>query len=75
MDDLLFSSLPEGDHVVEKLLRRFEIGSAEMGTFRYCGKQFTQGKDGAITIKVADNARKIWKVKIKEDRKARDPLL
>ena len=74
VDDLLFSSLPEGNHVVEKLLSRFEIGSAEKGNFRYCGKQFTQDKYGEVTIEVADNTRKIRKIKIKEGRKATDPL-
>ena len=74
VDDLLFSSLPEGEHVVEKLLSRFEIGSAEKGDFRYCGKQFTQNEDGGISINVADNTRKIRKIKIKEDRKMTEPL-
>ena len=74
VDDLLFSSLPEGEHVVEKLLSRFEIGSAEKGDFRYCGKQFTQNEDGGISINVTDNTRKIRKIKIKEDRKMTEPL-
>ena len=52
VDDLLFSSLPEGEHVVEKLLSRFEIGSTEKGDFRYCGKQLTQSEDGGISISV-----------------------
>ena len=70
VDDLLFSSLPEGEHVVEKLVSRFEVGRAEKGNFRYCGTQFTQKEDGGIP----NNTRKIRKIKIKEDRKMTDPL-
>ena len=53
--------------MVEKLLSRFEIGSAEKGHFRYCGKQFTQDENGGISICVTDNTRKIRKGPLKHD--------
>ena len=74
VDDLLYAFLPEGKEATEKLLSKFELGASEQSTFRYCGKQFTQTEDGTITIDVADNTRRIPKIKIQEGRRLNEKL-
>ena len=39
---------------MDKLLSKYEVGTCEEGTLRFCGKKFIC-KDDAITIDVADN--------------------
>ena len=39
VDDLLFSTLPEGEETMQALLNRFDMGAEEVDDFRYCGKQ------------------------------------
>ena len=45
VDDLLYAYLPGGEPTMARLLSKFEVGTAEVGVFRYCGKQFTQADD------------------------------
>lgn len=73
VDDLLYSFLPEGKRYMDELLSRFDVGTQETGTFRYCGKQVTTSPTG-ITIDVRDNSRKIKPIKLDPDRQNIDPL-
>ena len=57
VDALLYTYLPEGEAVVAKFLQKFELGSQEVDTFRYCGKQFSREPGGTIMIDVMDSTR------------------
>ena len=74
VDDLLYAYLPEGESTMTRLLSKFEVGTAEVGVFRYCGKQFTQADDFSVTIDVIDNTRRIGKIRIDEGRKHGDKV-
>ena len=74
VDDLLYAYPPEGKEPMDRLLSKFEVGSTETGCFRYCGKQFTQGPDYAISIDVIDNTRRIGRILVGDDRKQNDKL-
>ena len=59
VDDLLHCYLPEGKDVMDSFLAKFNIGSAETNSFRYCGKQFDRSSGGDIHVDTVDNTRKI----------------
>ena len=74
VDDLLYAYLPEGKEQMDRLLSKFEVGTTDTGSFRYCGKQFTQGPDYAVSIDVVDNTRRIGRILVASDRKPNDKL-
>ena len=59
---------------MDRLLSKFEVGTTDTGSFRYCGKQFTQGPDYAVSIDVVDNTRRIGRILVGPDRKPNDNL-
>ena len=73
VDDLLYAYLPEGKEYMDRLLSRFDVGTQETGSFRYCGKQFNTTPEG-ITIDVDDNSRKVKPVRIDQGRPNTDLL-
>eukprot|EP00435_Cladocopium_sp_Y103_P052029 s2760_g16.t1 len=75
VDDLLYVYLPEGEETVKKFLSKFDLGSTETDNFRYCGKQFGRDSDGAITIDVRDNTRRVKGATIGAAHRSTDPTL
>ena len=67
VDDLLFSYLPEGKQYMDQLLGKFDIGSQESETFRYCRKQVTTTA-GGITVGVSDITPKIKPIATEQGR-------
>ena len=53
VDDLLIAQTEKGKAAVERLLNKFEMGSLEHSSFRYCGKQFVQNEK-EVSIDVSD---------------------
>ena len=53
-DDLLYSYLRQGKQYMDKLLGKFDIGTQECDSFRYCGKKSPEIA-GGITIDVRDS--------------------
>ena len=50
VDDLLFAHKPSGAKVIQEILGKFSVGKTEEGSFRYCGRRFTQHDDFTIEI-------------------------
>ena len=44
---------------MNSFLAKFNIGSTEANSFRYCGKQFDRSGNGDILVDTVDNTRKI----------------
>ena len=68
VDDLLYCYLPEGKDVMNSFLAKFNIGSTETNSFRYCGKQFDRSGDGDILVDTVDNTRKIRPITLEAKR-------
>ena len=67
LDDLLWASIGMGGTIIDRLLKRFEVGRRESGRLRFCGKQFDKsGND--VLIEVIDNTSKITYIDIKSRR-------
>ena len=74
VDDILYAYIPEGKSVIDSFLQKFNLGSSESNSFRYCGKQFERTADGTITQDTCDNTRRIKPIKIAPGRSASEPL-
>ena len=74
VDDLLFAYSDEGKETVDAILNRFSGGKIEEGSFRYCGRRFSQDDDCTIHVDVRDNTRTLKPAAIGKDRKMNDPL-
>ena len=74
VDDILYAYIPEGKSVIDSFLEKFNLGSSESNSFRYCGKQFERTADGTITQDTCDNTRRIKPIKIAPGRSASEPL-
>ena len=74
VDDILCAYIPEGKSVIDSFLEKFNLGSSESNSFRYCGKQFERTADGTITQDTCDNTRRIKPIKIAPGRSASEPL-
>ena len=54
VDDFLWASIGIGGAIIDKLLKKLEVGRRESGRLRFCGKQFDKsGHD--VLIDVTDN--------------------
>ena len=60
--------------MIDSLMEKFNLGSTESNSFRYCGKQFERTVDGTITQDTCDNTRRIKPIKIAPGRSASEPL-
>ena len=74
VDNILYAYIPEGKSVIDSFLEKFNLGSSESNSFRYCGKQFERTADGTITQDTCDNTRRIKPIKIAPGRSASEPL-
>ena len=73
VEDFLWASIGTGGAIIDKLLKKFEVGRRESGRLRFCGKQFDKsGQD--VLIDVIDNTSKITYIDIKPNRKHSDPV-
>ena len=72
VDDLLFAHKPSGAKVIQEILGKFSVGKTEEGSFRYCGRRFTQHDDFAIEIDAEENTRGIKPISIDKSRKGTD---
>ena len=71
VDDFLWASIGTGGTIIDKLLKKFEVGRRESGRLGFCGKQFDRsGND--VLIDVIDNTNKITYIDIKQNRKHSD---
>ena len=59
VDDLLFAHKPSGAKVIQEILGKFSVGKTEEGSFRYCGRRFTQHGDFTVEIDAEENTRGI----------------
>ena len=73
VDDFLWASKGVGSTIINKLLKKFEIGRRESGRLRFCGKQFDK-VDNDVVIDVTDNTNKIHYIEVKSNRKHSDPI-
>ena len=73
VDDFLWASKGVGGTIINKLLKKFEIGRRESGRLRFCGKQFDK-VDNDVVIDVTDNTNKIHYIEVKSIRKHSDPI-
>ena len=73
VDDFLWASKGVGGTIINKLLKKFEIGRRESGRLRFCGKQFDK-VDNDVVIDVTDNTNKIHYIEVKSNRKHSDPI-
>ena len=67
VDDLLFAYTDEGKEAVDAILNRFSVGKIEEGSFRYCGRRFSQDDDYTIHVDVRDNTRNLKPAAIGKD--------
>jgi len=67
VDDLLFAYRDEGKEAVDAILNRFSVGKIEEGSFRYCGRRFSQDDDYTIHVDVRDNTRNLKPAAIGKD--------
>ena len=74
VDDLIFAYTGEGKEAVDAILNRFSVGKIEEGSFRYCGRRFSQDKDCTIHVDVRDNTRNLKPAALGKDRNMNDPL-
>ena len=74
VDDVLCAYTDEGKEAVDAILNRFSVGKIEEGSFRYCGRRFSQDDDCTIHVDVRDNTRTLKPAAIGKDRKMNDPL-
>jgi len=74
VDDLPFAYTDEGKEAVDAILNRFSVGKIEEGSFRYCGRRFSQDDDHTIHVDVRDNTRNLKPAAIGKDRRMNDPL-
>ena len=73
VDDFLWACTDSGQAVIQRLLDRFEVGRLEVGTLRFCGKQFGRhGQD--VLISVADNTTRATYIDIAKNRKAEEKI-
>ena len=71
--DFLWASIGKGGTIIDRLLKKFEVGRRESGRLRFCGKQFDKsGND--VLIDVIDNTTKITYIDIKSNRKGTDQV-
>ena len=52
VDDLLFAPKPRGAKGIQEIHGKVSVGRAEEGSFRYCGRRFTQHDDFTIEIEL-----------------------
>ena len=72
VDDLLYGSLPDEEHHMQKILDTFNVREQNEGKFRFCGKEITQNGDFSIDVNARDNTEKIRPIDIKAGRKLTD---
>jgi len=68
VDDLLWANEPEIDHLVEGLLKEFNVGTREENSFRFCGNEISQDADGTIRKTCEATARKLKPINISAGR-------
>eukprot|EP00435_Cladocopium_sp_Y103_P049354 s1856_g14.t2 len=74
VDDLLFAHKPSGAKVMEEILGKFSVGKTEEGSFRYCGRRFTQHDDFSVEIDAEENTRGIKPILIDKTRKGSETV-
>ena len=74
MDDLLSAYTDKGKEAVDAILNRFSVGKIEEGSFRYCGRCFSQDEDCTIHVDIRDNTRNLKPAALGKDRNMNDPL-
>ena len=72
VDDLLIAHKPSGAKVIQEILEKFSVGKTEEGSFRYCGRHFTQHSDFTVEIDAEENTRGIKPISIDKSRKGTD---
>ena len=73
VDDFLWACTETGQVIIQQLLDRFEVGRLEVGTLRFCGKQFDRD-DKDVLIDVADNTTRTTYIDIGKNRKVEDKI-
>jgi len=58
--------------VIQEILGKFSVGKTEEGSFRYCGRRFTQHDDFTVEIDAEENTRGIKPMLIDKSRKGTD---
>jgi hypothetical protein len=58
VDDLMFAAKPGYEHLMQKVLDRFEVRELNEGSFRFCGREIEQNEHGDIHVTCKDTAEK-----------------
>ena len=58
VDDLLYAARPDYEHIIESLLKQFEIKETKESKFRFCGREYEQYDDFSIKVTAKDNTEK-----------------
>ena len=69
VDDILWANEPGIDHLVEALLKQFNVGKREEDSFRFCGNEISQDADFTIHKTCEATARKLKPIHIAAGRK------
>ena len=67
LDDVLWSSDPIVDEVMERVQKRFTFGSVDEGSLRYCGRSI-EDKETYIEISSSETLRKAKPIYMKDGR-------
>ena len=73
VDDFLWASIGKGGTIIDRLLKKFEVGRRESGRLRFCGKQFDKSCNDVL-LDVIDTTNKITYIDIKSNRKHTDKV-
>ena len=72
LDAMLCTHVDDLLKVIQEILGKFSVGKTEEGSFRYCGRQFTQHDDFTVEIDAEENTRGIKPISIDKSRKGTD---
>ena len=59
VDDLMYACKAGYEHIVQKILDRFEVRETQTGNIRFCGREIIQDEQGNIRITCRDTTEKI----------------
>ena len=72
VDDLLYVSTPEFQHLVGDLLQKFEVKETQEGNFRFCGRDYTQLDDFSVKITCKDTTEKVLPINYHQGNRSLD---
>ena len=74
VDDILWATVPEKQHVIDAILEKFKCGTQEKRNFRYCGKEVRQSDDFSIKVTCSDTTLKMTPIRIAPTRRNNEAI-